>query len=109
VANKIGTYLKALAAHDNDLPMYVAAPSSTIDWNWYKLDELEIEERSGDEVRTVRGFAQDDSEGVVKLLKDDQPVANPAFDITPGRLVTAIITERGVSPVIGPRTFSKLY
>jgi methylthioribose-1-phosphate isomerase len=109
VANKIGTYLKALAARDNDVPVYVAAPSSTIDWDWQKLDELEIEERSGDEVRTVRGLANDGSESMITLLNSDQPVANPAFDVTPGRLITAIITERGVSHAAGPRTFSKLY
>jgi len=86
VCNKIGTYLKALAAHDCGVPFYVAAPSPSIDWSCDDARDIPIEERSADEVRTLAG---------VKLT--DSPVANPAFDVTPRRLVTGIITERGVS------------
>jgi methylthioribose-1-phosphate isomerase len=98
VCNKIGTYLKALAAHDNGVPFYAAVPSPTIDWTVADaLAEIPIEERSGDEVRIVRG--RDDAGRVarVHLVGGDTPVANPAFDVTPARLVTGIVTERGVA------------
>ena len=87
VCNKIGTYLKALAAHDNGVPFYVAAPSSSIDWTLASGRDIPIEERSGDEVRKIRDTF---------VMSPDTPVANPAFDVTPARLVTAIITERGI-------------
>jgi len=87
VCNKIGTYLKALAAHDNGVPFYVAAPSSSIDWKLDRGADIPIEERSADEVRRIRG---------VEIMLPDTPVANPAFDVTPARLVTALITERGI-------------
>lgn len=89
--NKVGTYLKALAAKDCNLPFFVAFPESTIDWALADGDAIEIEERAGSEVREVRGL-----DGVVHLVTDDTPVANPAFDVTPARLVTSLITERGV-------------
>jgi methylthioribose-1-phosphate isomerase len=89
VANKIGTYLKALAAKDNNVPFYVALPYTTFDASLENGANIPIEERSADEVRFVEGQA-----GKVKIT--DSPVANPAFDITPARLVTGYITEKGV-------------
>jgi methylthioribose-1-phosphate isomerase len=98
VANKIGTYLKALAAHDNAVPFYAAVPSPTIDWSSREnLADVEIEERDPRELREVSGFDADGQRAVVKILEDATPVANPAFDVTPARLVTGIITERGVA------------
>jgi methylthioribose-1-phosphate isomerase len=98
VANKIGTYLKALAAYDNNIPFYVALPSSTIDWTLRDgLAEIPIEERSGDEIKQVRGW----SEGgwcEVAIAPDECPACNPVFDVTPARLVTGLITERGICP-----------
>jgi methylthioribose-1-phosphate isomerase len=99
VCNKIGTYLKALAAHDNDVPFYVALPSPTIDWRIGNgLREIPIEKRSGTEVTHLRG--RDDTGRVrsVQIAPDTTPGANPAFDVTPARLVTGLITERGVAP-----------
>ena len=91
VCNKIGTYLKALAAHDNGVPFYVAAPSPSIDWRARAAD-IPIEERSADEVRFVTGHGG----ARAQLVPPTSRVANPAFDVTPARLVTGIITERGV-------------
>jgi methylthioribose-1-phosphate isomerase len=96
VANKIGTYLKALAAKDNDIPFYVALPSSTFDWTMKDgVMEIPIEERSPDEVRYVQGLAED---GLARVLVPPQnsPAADFAFDVTPARLVTGFITERGI-------------
>jgi methylthioribose-1-phosphate isomerase len=94
--NKIGTYLKALAAHDNGVPFYVAAPSSTIDWTIADaLRDIPIEERSGDEVSRIQGRDADGQVREVRLLPDGSRTANPAFDVTPARLVDAIVTERG--------------
>jgi methylthioribose-1-phosphate isomerase len=97
VCNKIGTYLKALAAHDNRVPFYVALPSPTIDW---RIDdgvrEIPIEERSGAEVSHLMGKQADGTLATIQVTPDGSPVANPAFDVTPARLVTALITERGV-------------
>ncbi|MBV9656331.1 MAG: S-methyl-5-thioribose-1-phosphate isomerase [Acetobacteraceae bacterium] len=96
VANKIGTYLKALAARDNDVPFWVALPSSTIDWTVSDgIGEIPIEERSPTEVTTVTGRALDGSLATVRIAAADSPAANPAFDVTPARLVTGLITERG--------------
>ena len=96
VANKIGTYLKALAAHDNGVPFYVALPSTTIDWNIDDgLTDVPIEQRDPQEVTQVSGEL--DGEIVtVDTLATDTAVANYAFDVTPARLVTGLITERGV-------------
>jgi methylthioribose-1-phosphate isomerase len=92
VANKIGTYLKALAAHDNNVPFYVALPSPTIDWRIADgLKEIPIEERSADEVLYVQSAV-----GPVRIAPEGAQARNPAFDVTPARLVTALITERGV-------------
>ena len=98
VCNKIGTYLKALAAHDNAIPFYAAVPSPTIDWHISDGAEIAIEERDADEVACISGCLTDGSAASVRLLPDGTPVANPAFDVTPARLVTGIITERGVCP-----------
>jgi len=98
VCNKIGTYLKALAAFDNRVPFYAAVPSPTIDWQLVDARrEVPIEERAADEVRTVVG--RDDRGQAVRVALADAstPVANPAFDITPARLVTGIITEHGIA------------
>jgi methylthioribose-1-phosphate isomerase len=93
VCNKIGTYLKALAAHDNRVPFYAAVPSPTIDWRLRDaLAEVPIEERDAAEVRSVQGRA-----ATAELATDATAVANPAFDITPARLVTGIVTERGIA------------
>lgn len=97
VCNKIGTYLKALAAHDNNIPFYVALPGSTIDWTLDDgLRQIPIEERSADEVLWVHGETPGGESGQVFIAPRNTPAANPAFDVTPARLVTALITERGV-------------
>jgi methylthioribose-1-phosphate isomerase len=99
VANKIGTYLKALAAHDNGVPFYAALPSSTIDWTLEDgVAAIPIEERAAREVTHVRGRADDGSLHEVEVVAPGSPVANPAFDVTPARLVNGIITERGIAP-----------
>lgn len=96
VANKIGTYLKALAAHDNQVPFYVALPSSTIDWTIENgLKDIPIEERSGHEVKYIQGLEQDELKQVL-LTPADSPALNYGFDVTPARLVTGLITERGI-------------
>ncbi len=98
VANKIGTYLKALAAIDNNIPFYVALPSSTIDWELRDgLREIPIEKRSGDEVKFISGLANDDTLTTVLCGLPETPAANYAFDVTPARLVSGIITERGIA------------
>jgi methylthioribose-1-phosphate isomerase len=98
VCNKIGTYLKALAARDNGVPFYVALPSPTIDWTVKDgLAEIPIEERSGDEVSLVWGRAPSGEVVQVRISPDETEAANPAFDVTPARLVTGLITERGIA------------
>lgn len=96
VANKIGTYLKALAAKDNNVPFYVALPSSTFEWKMRDgVKEIPIEQRGDEEVKYARGF----NEGKIKevlLTPRDSPSANYAFDVTPRRLITGLITERGI-------------
>jgi methylthioribose-1-phosphate isomerase len=97
VCNKIGTYLKALAAHDNGVPFYVAAPSPSIDWTLRDgLREIPIEERNAREVSHLTGRLPDGSVTTIALLPDGTAAANPAFDVTPARLVTRLITERGI-------------
>jgi len=96
VANKIGTYLKALAAHDNAVPFYVALPSSTIDWALKSGRDIPIEERSSDELLKMTGRLPDGGVATVEIAAPGSPGANPAFDVTPSRLVTGFITERGV-------------
>jgi methylthioribose-1-phosphate isomerase len=97
VANKIGTYLKALAAFDNGIPFYVALPHSTIDWAVGAGSEIPIEERSGHEVTHVTGRAADGRIVTVQISAPGSAAGNPAFDVTPARLVTGLITERGVT------------
>jgi methylthioribose-1-phosphate isomerase len=96
VCNKIGTYLKALAAKDNGVPFYVALPSPTIDLSLAEGATIPIEERSADEVATMTGRTGDGRIETVRVVPDGSPVANFGFDVTPARLVTGLITERGV-------------
>ena len=97
VCNKIGTYLKALAAHDNNVPFYVALPSPTIDFSIGDgVAEIPIEQRGGEEVATMTGRTADGRIETVRIAPDGSPVANYAFDVTPARLITGLITERGV-------------
>jgi methylthioribose-1-phosphate isomerase len=98
VANKIGTYLKALAAKDNDVPFYVALPHSTIDWSLSDGFEIPIEERSPDEVLKMAGRLPDGTVASVDIAAPGSSAGNPAFDVTPARLVTGLITERGIAP-----------
>ncbi len=98
VANKVGTYLKALAAHDNGVPFYAALPSSTIDWQIRDgVREVPIEERSAREVTHVRGRADDGEVLEVEVVNPGSRIVNPGFDVTPARFVSGIITERGVA------------
>jgi methylthioribose-1-phosphate isomerase len=99
VCNKIGTYLKALAARANDVPFYVALPSPTIDWRVHDgVREIPIEERSGAEVTLVQGRSPDGKIVNVQISPDGTPARNPAFDVTPAELVTGLLTERGLCP-----------
>jgi len=98
VANKIGTYLKALAAHDNGVPFYAALPSSTIDWTLDDGDAIPIEERDAREVTHIAGWTEVGERVEVRLTPEGSPAANYAFDVTPARLISGIITERGVCP-----------
>jgi methylthioribose-1-phosphate isomerase len=97
VCNKIGTYLKALAAHDNGVPFYVALPSPTID---FCIDDgirqIPIEQRAADEVATMTGRTADGRIETIRVVPDGSPVANYGFDVTPARLVSGLITERGL-------------
>ena len=96
VANKIGTYLKALAANDNNVPFYVALPSSSIDWELRDgLKDIPIEQRTGEEVKYIQGL-NDGKIQKVLLTPEESPVANYGFDVTPARLVDGLITERGI-------------
>jgi len=96
VANKIGTYLKALAAKANDIPFYVGLPSSSIDWKMRDgLKEIPIEQRGAEEVKNADGW-RDGQQFAVRIAPDDSPAANYGFDVTPRELVTGLITERGV-------------
>jgi methylthioribose-1-phosphate isomerase len=98
VANKIGTYLKALAARDNDIPFLVALPYSTIDWSLEDGSAIPIEERNPDEVTDIVGRLDDGRVATVRIAPEGSPAANYGFDVTPARLVTGFITERGVTP-----------
>ena len=95
VCNKIGTYLKALAAHANDVPFYVALPESTIDWSCPRGEEIPIEERDGAEVLTIAGLDAAGEVREVNLAAAGSRALNPAFDVTPAHLVTALVTEHG--------------
>ena len=97
VCNKIGTYLKALAAHDNGVPFYVALPSPTIDFGIDDgISQIPIEQRAGDEVTLITGRTADGRMETVRVVPEGSAVANYSFDVTPARLVTGLITERGV-------------
>ncbi len=96
VCNKIGTYLKALAAHDNNIPFFVALPHSTIDWEIESGDDIPIEKRDDDEVLYVHGQTDAGVPGRVAVVAPGSQVVNPAFDVTPRHLVTGLITERGI-------------
>jgi methylthioribose-1-phosphate isomerase len=98
VANKIGTYLKALAAADNGVPFYAALPSTTIDWNMNDgIAEIPIEQRDGREVSMMEGMLNNQVHEF-RIIPEKSPVANYGFDVTPARLVTGLITERGICP-----------
>ena len=98
-ANKIGTYLKALAARDNHIPFYFAVPSSTIDWTLSDgLRDIPIEERNPDEITHMTGATQSGTIERIRISSPGSAALNPAFDVTPARLITAIITERGIVP-----------
>ena len=96
VANKVGTYLKALAAHDNNVPFYVALPSSTIDWNIKNSKDIPIEERNSEELSHVLGLDKNDKLTKVLIYPKKSVAMNLAFDITPAKYVTGLITDKGV-------------
>ncbi len=96
VANKIGTYLKALAAKDNGVPVYVALPHSTIDWALQSGADIPIEARDADEVLAMTGRAEDGRIVRIEIAAPGSPARNDAFDVTPGRLISGLITERGI-------------
>src|SRR5262245_10390315 len=98
VANKIGTYLKALAARDNHVPFLVALPFSTVDWSLDDGSAIPIEERDPDEVTDIAGRLDDGRVATVRVAPEGSPAANYGFDVTPARLVSGFITERGVTP-----------
>jgi methylthioribose-1-phosphate isomerase len=113
VANKTGTYLKALAAYDNNIPFYSALPASSIDLSMNNMEEMPVEERDGDEVRKIEGIAEDEMDNAddslhlvapgglpvsVFICHKDTPVSNFGFDVTPARLLTGLITDRGICP-----------
>ncbi len=98
VANKIGTYLKALAAHDCNVPFLVAVPGPTIDWTLTDGAGIAVEERSAREITHIHGLDAHDRPVEVRLAPTTTAAANPAFDITPARLITALVTERGIAP-----------
>jgi methylthioribose-1-phosphate isomerase len=97
-ANKIGTYLKALAARDNDVPFHIAIPFSTIDWTLDSGREIPIEEREAAEVTRMAGRTEEGTVVTVDIAAPGSPAANPAFDVTPAGLITSFITEKGVCP-----------
>ncbi len=106
VANKIGTYLKALAAQDNAVPFHVACPHSTIDWQIDSGAAIPIEERAAAEVTGMAGRAHDGSVLQLRVAAPESPAANPAFDVTPARLVSSLITERGTTPASAEGLFA---
>ena len=97
VCNKIGTYLKALAAHDNNVPFYVALPSSTIDWEIKEGKEIPIEERNSEELSHIEGVDENNEIRKVLIYPKKSKVMNLAFDVTPAKYVTGLITEKGIS------------
>ena len=101
VCNKVGTYLKALAAHDNGIPFYAAQPLSTIDWSLDQGRDIPIEERSSTEITHITGLSRSGALETVRVVPEGSPVLNLGFDVTPARLVTALITERGTCAANG--------
>jgi methylthioribose-1-phosphate isomerase len=108
VCNKVGTYLKALAAQDNAVPFYAALPVSTIDWSLDRGCDIPIEERSASELTHITGKTSAGTIETVRLVPESSPALNLAFDVTPARLVSALITERGVCPAT-PAGLRSLY
>ena len=96
VCNKVGTYLKALAAHDNDIPFYVALPSSTIDWNIKNHKDIPIEERNSEELSHMEGLDEGGSLKKIQIYPKKSKSMNLAFDVTPAKYVTGLITEKGI-------------
>ena len=96
VCNKIGTYLKALAAHDNKVPFYVALPSSTIDWDIKDFKEIPIEERNSEELSHLEGVDENGNVKKVLIYPKKSKTKNIAFDVTPAKYVTGLITEKGI-------------
>ena len=96
MCNKVGTYLKALAAHDNEVPFYVALPSSTIDWNIKDAKDIPIEERNSEELSHVEGIDENNQVKKVLIYPQKSKAMNLAFDVTPAKYVSGLITERGV-------------
>ena len=96
VCNKIGTYLKALAAHDNNIPFYVALPSSTIDWDIKNFKDIPIEKRNPEELSYVEGLDKNNELKKVLIYPKKSKALNLAFDVTPAKYVTGLITEKGI-------------
>jgi len=96
VCNKVGTYLKALAANDNNIPFYVALPSSTIDWDIKNHKDIPIEERNSEELSVMEGFDKKGNIIKVQIYPKKSKAMNLAFDVTPAKYVTGLITEKGV-------------
>tara|TARA_Y100000591_G_scaffold265627_1_gene239261 strand:- start:647 stop:1039 length:393 start_codon:yes stop_codon:yes gene_type:complete len=96
VCNKVGTYLKALAAYDNNIPFYVALPSSTIDWNTKNSEDIPIEERNAEELSKIEGVDENNKITKVQIYPKESKSMNLAFDITPAKYVTSLITEKGI-------------
>ena len=96
VCNKVGTYLKALAAHDNNIPFYVALPSSTIDWNIKNYKDIPIEERNSEELSYIEGLDENRNLKKVQIYPAKSKAMNLAFDVTPSKYVTGFITEKGI-------------
>ena len=96
VANKIGTYLKALAAKDNNVPFYVALPSSTIDWETTDLKKIPIEERNSEELSHAEGLDENNQLKRIRIYPQKSKAMNLAFDVTPAKYVTGLITEKGI-------------
>jgi methylthioribose-1-phosphate isomerase len=96
VCNKVGTYLKALAAHDNNIPFYVALPSSTIDWNIKNHKDIPIEERNSEELSHIEGLDEGGSLKKIQIYPKKSKSMNLAFDVTPAKYVTGLITEKGI-------------
>ena len=96
VCNKVGTYLKALAAYDNNVPFYVALPSSTIDWDIKNHKDIPIEERNSEELSQMEGFDEDGKIKKIQIYPKKSKAINLAFDVTPAKYVTGLITEKGL-------------